>query len=326
MEAPSSSSENVYYYDRSALFVQTEVPRAFADSQPTELLIATIAQSLGLRDDFAEDPVMSCRVQEYYMPIALYLLWQNSLTPHTLTVGLSLPQGGGKTTLSRCMKEVCRAVNLHVETVSIDDFYLPHSELQDLARAHPCNMYLQGRGVAGTHDVNLGLETIKALCKESSGTVAVPCYDKSAMGGTGDRYPLSEWPLVSAPVDIVLFEGWSFGFTPLANDDAALLKFPGMEVVNAALASYKPWYDACNVAIIVTAEPQFVFEWREEAEVERRASGSGMSCKEVQSFCERFMPSYELYGAKLAKEGIEGVQHCLCFNLDKDRRPFIVPQ
>ena len=321
MMAASSVVEKVY---TSALFRRTQVPRVFAESQPTELLMEVIAQSLGFPHDFAGDPVMSRRVQEYYTPIALYLLWQKSIFPHTLIVGLSLPQGGGKTTLSNCMKDVCRAVNICVETVSIDDFYLPHSELQDLARAHPDNIYMQGRGVAGTHDVKLGLETIHRLCNTSSGTVKVPRYDKSKYRGLGDRSPTSEWSIVSAPVDIILFEGWSFGFTPLATDDPDLLRFPGMEVVNAELAGYMAWYSCCNVAIVVTAKPQYVFEWREEAEVERRASGCGMSSEEVQSFCERFMPSYELYGAKLAEEGIEGVEHCLSFHLDRERCPFFV--
>lgn len=44
-------------------------------------------------------------------------------------------------------------------------------------------------------------------------------YDKSANQGRGDRADPSTWPKVSGPVDILLFEGWMSGFSPLPEDE-----------------------------------------------------------------------------------------------------------
>src|SRR6478735_183017 len=78
-------------------------------------------------------------------------------------LGLSAPQGAGKTTI---MAEVCSALakdGLNAVSISIDDFYLTRSEQIALAREYPRNPYLQHRGYPGTHDVSLGVSVLKAL-------------------------------------------------------------------------------------------------------------------------------------------------------------------
>ena len=45
--------------------------------------------------------------------------------------------------------------------------------------------------------------------------VAVPRYDKAAHEGRGTRAPESSWPRVKGPLDIILFEGWMLGFSPV---------------------------------------------------------------------------------------------------------------
>jgi D-glycerate 3-kinase len=47
--------------------------------------------------------------------------------------------------------------------VSYDDFYLSHSDQHKLSRENPKNKYLVGRGVAGTHDMDLGEQVIDEL-------------------------------------------------------------------------------------------------------------------------------------------------------------------
>ena len=82
------------------------------------------------------------------------------------------------------------------------------------------NKLLQVRGNAGTHDLQLGQDTLRALQGAgSSAEVAVPRYDKSQHGGRGDRVPSSAWPCVKAPIDIILFEGWMLGFSPVADGE-----------------------------------------------------------------------------------------------------------
>ena len=51
--------------------------------------------------------------------------------------------------------------SLKVGAVSVDDFYLRGDEQDALAAAHPHNALLQFRGNAGSHDVALGVETVK---------------------------------------------------------------------------------------------------------------------------------------------------------------------
>ena len=44
--------------------------------------------------------------------------------------------------------------------------------------------------------------------------------------------------MVSGPVDVVLFEGWMLGFTPVSTEDATAVH-PGLESVNEALQAYE---------------------------------------------------------------------------------------
>lgn len=90
---------------------------------------------------------------------------------------------------------------------------LAGAEQDALAASHPGNALLRFRGNAGSHDVGLGVETLRALKRlndddggKEGGGVAVPRYDKTMRGGRGDRAPASAWPTVRAPLDIVLLE------------------------------------------------------------------------------------------------------------------------
>jgi hypothetical protein len=50
-------------------------------------------------------------------------------------------------------------------------------------------------------------------------TACASRYDKSLNEGRGDRADPSTWPKVNGPVDIVLFEGWMSGFSPLPEEE-----------------------------------------------------------------------------------------------------------
>ena len=78
-----------------------------------------------------------------------------------------------------------------------------------------------------THDVDLGQQTLEKLVSMGHNSpanqteVKVPRYDKSANEGKGDRASPKSWPTVKAPIDIVLFEGWMLGFTPVSEEIAS---------------------------------------------------------------------------------------------------------
>jgi D-glycerate 3-kinase len=90
-----------------------------------------------------------------------------------------------------------------------------------LAESHPTNKLLAGRGPAGTHDIPLGLSILESLASintlndqgEYERSVELPTFDKSLYSGQGDRS--TKIIPVDGPIDIVLFEGWMMGFTPL---------------------------------------------------------------------------------------------------------------
>ena len=113
---------------------------------------------------------------------------------NVLIIGLSAPQGWGKTTL-------CNKLASHFDadsfvTLSLDDFYLPHADLRALSDSTPSpNPLYRVRGNPGTHDVRAlrkVLEDIKIGKKHLTHDVYVPIYDKSLQGGAGDRDVTSE--------------------------------------------------------------------------------------------------------------------------------------
>lgn len=120
-----------------------------------------------------------------------------------VVVGLCGAQGSGKSTAATVLCELLSARGLPTFAVSIDDFYLPRSARQELARSvHPL---LATRGVPGTHDVELALAVIESLAE--TGETAVPVFDKAI----DDRRPLREWRRATGPFRVVILEGWCVG-------------------------------------------------------------------------------------------------------------------
>ena len=140
-------------------------------------------------------------VQNYFAPIAKEVADSGDC----FVLGVQGTQGSGKSTCSEFLKYLLEIEHgLKVVVLSIDDFYLTKQERLDLClETHPL---LAVRGVPGTHDVDLAIKTIDTL-KNVEGAVAVPRFNKA----TDDRYPESEWDLVTDSADIVILEGWFVG-------------------------------------------------------------------------------------------------------------------
>lgn len=136
-----------------------------------------------------------------------------------LIVGVQGPQGSGKTYLTTILRDelISPPNNLSVALISLDDLYLPHSELVRVADGHPLNPLLQGRGQPGTHDVSLGTKILDSLRRinepEAEGTVSIPIFDKSLHSGEGDR--IQKTTVVNRPLDVIIVEGWCTGFYPV---------------------------------------------------------------------------------------------------------------
>jgi D-glycerate 3-kinase len=240
-------------------------------------------------------------VEEVHAPLAARLAEEARASGRTLTIGLCGSQGSGKSTLALVLRTLLQQRGVPAAVLSLDDLYLTLRDRAALAaRVHPL---LRTRGVPGTHQVRLGVDTIAAL--GVPGEIALPSFDKAA----DDRRPAQQWPKVRGPVQVILFEGWCVG--AVAQDEAALLRpINALErdadadgtwrrYVNRALAvDYRPLFGALDRLILLEA-PGFevVYAWRVEQEhkLRRRLEAEGGDASGVMSDSqiERFVGHYE---------------------------------
>lgn len=130
----------------------------------------------------------------------------------TPVLAISGLQGSGKSTLAAQVVARAHTRGLNAAVLSIDDVYLTRGQRQRLARdVHPL---LITRGPPGTHDLPLAHAVLDAIAARRP--PSLPRFDKLA----DERLPQAQWPVLDAPLDLLVFEGWFLG-TP-AEEDAAL--------------------------------------------------------------------------------------------------------
>lgn len=132
--------------------------------------------------------------------------------------------------------------SLRVLGFSLDDLYLPHCELRTLADKHAQNPFLRQRGLPGTHDVHLAESFLGHLSRQGSdmdAVVRVPAYDKGMNAGEGDRVDEKLWREEKGPWDIIVFEGWMVGFTPLGRAEMERRWLESKKTGQGALGRYK---------------------------------------------------------------------------------------
>jgi D-glycerate 3-kinase len=276
-----------------------------------------------LERELPDGPERHRRAHDLYLPILFWLSQAvRQARPRPLLAGLSAPQGAGKSTIVRYLVPLLGDLGIRAVAVSIDDFYLTHTDQAALAAANPDNPYLQYRGYPGTHDVALGTLVLSQLQGlRQGGEVRVPVYDKSAHGGRGDRLPARDWRSVSGPLDLVLVEGWMLGFNPL--EDSQVVD-ASLRAVNAKLGGYEPWVAGIDAMVILRAsDPRHVLRWRVEAEEAMKASGKpGLDRAAIEDYVRRFLPAYELY-ASTVQRGRWAPDRQLVFTLGEDRLPIL---
>ncbi|KAG9459368.1 hypothetical protein H6P81_003876 [Aristolochia fimbriata] len=278
------------------------------------------------------------RIYHYYVPV--YIWCEDQLLRHQslfkgceeippLMIGVSAPQGCGKTTLVYALDYLFRKLGRNSATLSIDDFYLTAEDQAKVRSENHGNSLLEFRGNAGTHDLPFSIETLMALSKltKKGMKMKLPRYNKSAYGGRGDRADPSTWPEVEGPLSIVLFEGWMLGFKPLPNEMVKEVD-PQLEIVNKNLEAYYEAWDKFieSWLVIKITDPKCVFEWRLQGELAMIADGKpGMSKEEVLDFVSRYMPAYKAYLPTLYSEGPRGSdpERLLLVDIDEERNPIL---
>ena len=234
-------------------------------------------------------------------------------------------QGSGKSTLAAQLVVAARQAGLAAASVSLDDFYLTAAQRRRLARdVHPL---LAIRGPPGTHDLDLALETFDALRRGH--TPPLPRFDKLG----DDRLAPERWTRPSAPLDLLVFEGWCLG-VPAEAEDAM------REPLNPLEREEDPdgrWRRGCNTALARDYPPlwaqvdvlwflqppgfETVHAWRGEQERALQAAHPGHTGMDDAAL-DRFIQHYERV-SRQALRTMPGIADA-CVALDSERQPLHV--
>nr|WP_310523385.1 kinase [Polymorphobacter sp.] len=232
-----------------------------------------------------------------WTPLAAHIAAHRRTIARPILIGISGVQGSGKSTACRFLEHLIGAHGLTAVTLSLDDLYFTRAERAGLAaRVHPL---FATRGVPGTHDLVLANHIITALLT-SNGPVAIPRFDKA----TDDRAPETTWPIITAPVDILIFEGWCIGATP--QPESALVA--PVNALEAAEDAEMTWRTHANAALadgyarlfaridlcVALRTPDFalVRTWRHTQEQRLRAR-SGPAAGMNEATLDRFIAHFE---------------------------------
>lgn len=299
-----------------------------------DFIAAAIAQH-ALPPDFTDT------VTRWYLPLAEKITAQARQLNRPLVLGIQGTQGSGKSTLADFLRLIFEhQYQLSCVSLSIDDFYLTRAERAQLAEtAHPL---LITRGVPGTHDVQLAIDTIEQLTGARSASDGNPVNLVRFNKAVDDRAPESDWDEVQAPVDIVILEGWCVGLR--AEESRALIpplndleRIEDRDAswrlhVNNQLAYQYPKLFNMLDRLVVLKAPSFecVYQWRllQEKKLEDKCRQEGTSTDKILSPAQvsRFISHYQ----RLTEHGLRtlplladwtlplNADHQICEILEKD--------
>ncbi len=256
-------------------------------------LISQIYPSLNVlckKLKFDEESIILQTLWSFWLPLALELVKKRQQQNSTLVFGVLGGQGTGKTTLTRILPIIWNYLNISSVAISIDDLYKTYDDRQKLLKTDPRLIW---RGPPGTHDVSLGIDTITQLQNRKQ-SVSIPRFDKSVYEGMGDR----TLPQIVNPVDIIIFEGWFVGVTPV---EETALENPPFPIVSQAdqqfaldnnerLKEYLPLWQKLDYLMIFNPQKyQYSLQWRKQAEHNMIALGkTGMSDQQIEEFVYYF--------------------------------------
>ena len=230
-----------------------------------------------------------------WLPLAMQIVNKKRDLPCPLIQGILGGQGTGKTTLTAMLTLIIAHLGYSTVSLSLDDLYKTYAQRQQLQQQDPRLIW---RGPPGTHDIQLGIETLdRLLQKNSQKPILIPRFDKSAYQGLGERTQ----PEIIRSADIILFEGWFVGVRPI--DDSNFDNPPPPILtpedklfardMNEKLKEYLPLWERLDSLIILNPKDyRWSKMWRKEAEQKMIALGkTGMSDGQIEEFVEYFWRS-----------------------------------
>ena len=249
-----------------------------------------------------------------------------------IVLGIQGSQGSGKSTCSLFLKALLESqFNLKAAVLSLDDFYLTQHERKELAQTtHPL---LITRGVPGTHDVKLAIDTINDLKHlEPEQAYSLPRFDKSI----DDRAAPSVWEKVTGSIDVIILEGWFTGLEPQTEEvliqpinlleqeqdqDGTWRKFVNDQLAN----TYQSLFKQLDLFLVLKA-PSFdcVYQWRlkQESKLIASLSKQGLSEEQEQTLLTpEKVKAFVAYFERLTTHALETLPNKAdwCFYLDSEQ-------
>lgn len=234
-------------------------------------------------------------LQRYYLPFAQKLISLKEQNANQgVIVGISAIQGAGKTTQGEVMAVLLKHLGYNSVSLSIDDHYLTHKELNQLRQKDP--RFIR-RGV--THDISLALQNLKDLKNMKKGMeVKIPIYDKGVEKGDGDRVGFRT---INEACDFIFYDGWMLGVKRVSDESVFESGLPALDTaehiqfakdINKKLDEYLPLWDLIDfMSVLYVPNYQISLKWRDQAEERLRAKGKGMSSKQIKEFIYYFWRS-----------------------------------
>jgi D-glycerate 3-kinase len=272
----------------------------------------------------------SVLIDRYFLPLVdtLYVHLNGAKKP--LVIGLNGAQGSGKTTLGDFLVHALTTKHgLNVVGISLDDFYLTKQQRIDLSKSvHPL---FETRGVPGTHDLPLAMNTLQSLIDGKE--TAIPRFNKAL----DDRFAEVDWDIAPSGVDVIVFEGWCNGavaqlpeelvvpVNKLESDEDPDLVW--RQYINQQLLNHYPHLFNLVDQWIMLKAPSFdcVYNWRLEQEhkLAKRLESETADVKSSVMTDEevaRFIRFYQRITENILKTLPEKVNYL--FELDKHRQVF----
>lgn len=260
-------------------------------------------------------------IDDYLLPLCEQLAQRRAGQSKPLVVGVNGSQGSGKSTVCVFIKLLLEAeYQLPCAVLSIDDFYLSRAAREGLAEN--CHSLLKTRGVPGTHDVDLAINTLESLL--SGEAAAIPRFDKSC----DDLLPKTQWPL-QQPVEIIIFEGWCVDAIPqpVAQLEQAVNQLERDEdsggewrrFVNETLGGdYQRLFSFIDYRLMLKAPSMdAIFEWRslQEQKLAKKVGYDAVGIMNAEQI-KRFIQHYQRLTEWLLQEMPERADTVLLLSTD----------